>query len=240
MRARQRHFVARDAGAQMTMDARYIAQSDNTAVTTWANRGSSSYDMTQATATAKPTFRDGTNGLNGLPTLSFDGGDYLEGINTSLNTYSVISVAARSASGATNETVFSRGITTAGKYSRDVLMYYVPGSSQASLQRASQTSFPTATVSSVTQAAHVLHGRYDGTNLGMTVDNGTEITATGATPVSPNAPWAIGIVREDNGIFFYFKNKISLVAVWNGSVLSAPLRKRATHAAAYSFKIACS
>jgi len=172
--------------------------------------------------------------------LSFDGGDYLEGINTSLNTYSVISVAARSASGATPETVFSRGITTAGKYSRDVLMYYTPGSSQASLARASETSFPIATVSSVTQAAHVLHGRYDGTNLGMTVDNGTEITATGATPVSPNAPWAIGIVREDNGIFFYFKNKISLVAVWNGSVLSAPLRKRATHAAAYSFKIACS
>jgi len=240
MRARQRHFVARDAGAQMTMDARYIAQSDNTAVSAWANRGSSSYDMSQATGAAQPTFRDGTNGLNGLPTLSFDGGDLLEGINTALNSYSIISVASRAASGANPETIFSRGITNAAQYSRDVILYYVPGSSSANVQRASQTSFPTATVTSVGSGGHVLHGRYDGTNLGMRVDEGSEVTAGSATPASPNAPWAIGATRENNTILYYFNSKISLVAVWNGLVLSAPLRKRATHAAGYSFKIACS
>jgi hypothetical protein len=224
----------------MTMDARYIAQSDNTAVTTWVNKGSSSYDMTQATTAAKPTFRDGTNGLNGLPTLNFDGGDLLEGINTSLSTYSIVSVASRAASGANPETIFSRGTTNSASYTRDVILYYSPTSSSVSLQRSSATQFPTATVTSVGSGAHVVHARYDGTDLGLRVDEGTEVTIGGTTPASPNAPWAIGATRENNTINYYFRSKISLVAVWNGSVLSAPLRKRASHAAGYSFKVACS
>jgi hypothetical protein len=223
----------------MTMDARYIAQSDNTAVTTWANRGSSTYNMTQATAAAKPTFRDGTNGLNGLPTLSFDGGDYLESINTAISTYSIVAVASRSVSGADPETIFNRGSTGGGQYQSDVLMYYIPNTSKAELQRSNNSSFPTASVSSVDSGGHVLAGLYDGTNLKLRVDFGTEATA-GSVTSSATAPWSIGVSRQNASFFFYFKSKISLVAVWSGTVISASLSKRTAHAASYSFKIACS
>lgn len=240
MRARQRHFVARDAGAQMTMDARYIAQSDNTAVTTWANRGSSTYDMTQATTAAKPTFRDGTNGLNGLPTLSFDGNDYVDGINTGMSTYSILAVSVMPATGGLG-TIFNRGITTSGRYDRDALMFFWPGAGFAiSVSRASSSSFPTATISAST-GAYVAYGKHDGTNLGIRANGGAETTtAATATPSGTNAPWTIGATRENNTLVFYVNSKISLVAVWNGLVLSDSLRKRATHAAGYSFKIACS
>ena len=239
MRARQRHFVARDAGAQMTMDARYIAQSDNTAVTTWSNRGSSTYDMAQATATRKPTFRDGTNGLNGLPTVSFDGGDFLDGINSTLSTYSIVAVASRSASGANPEAVFNRGSTGGSQYQADILMYYSPDTSKADLQRSNNSSFPTASVSSVSVGSHVLSGSYDATNLKLRVDLGTEASG-GSVSSAANGPWSIGVSRQNASFFFYFKSKISLVAVWSGTVISGSLSKRVSHAAAYSFKIACS
>lgn len=240
MRARHRHFVARDAGAQMTMDARYIAQSDNTAVSAWANRGSSSYDMSQATSTAQPTFRDGTNGLNGFPTLSFDGGDYLTGINTAVPTFSIVAVAVRSASGANPETMFSRGITTAGKYSRDALMYYLPNSTYAAVSNSSETAFPICAATGVLAVANVLHGRLSGGVLGMRVNGGAETTLSATTSVGTNAAWAIGAHFESTTILYYFRSKISLVAVFNQAPLSDPLRKRVTHAAGFSYKIACS
>ena len=48
MRARQRHLNARHAGAMFVLDARFINQSDNTAVSTWADRSGNGYDVKKA------------------------------------------------------------------------------------------------------------------------------------------------------------------------------------------------
>lgn len=48
---------------------------NNDPVTTWRNLGSSALDVTQSTATAKPTYR--TNFVNGQPVVKGDGGDYM-------------------------------------------------------------------------------------------------------------------------------------------------------------------
>lgn len=52
-----------------------IAGSDGDAVTTWADASGNGKDATQATAGKKPTYR--TAGINGRPSVEFDGGDGL-------------------------------------------------------------------------------------------------------------------------------------------------------------------
>lgn len=71
MRARHRHLNARHAGAMFVLDARFIAQSDNTAVSTWADRSGNGYDVSQATGANQPTLQTGEVG--GSAIVRFDG-----------------------------------------------------------------------------------------------------------------------------------------------------------------------
>jgi hypothetical protein len=71
MRARHRHFNQRHAGAGVVLDARYINQADNTAVSTWSDRSGNGYDAAQATPANQPTFQ--TAEIGGNPIVSFDG-----------------------------------------------------------------------------------------------------------------------------------------------------------------------
>jgi hypothetical protein len=71
MRARHRHFNPAHAGASLVLDARYINQSDNTAVSTWADRSGNGSDATQATGAFQPTFQTAEQGGNGV--VRFDG-----------------------------------------------------------------------------------------------------------------------------------------------------------------------
>lgn len=71
MRARQRHLNARHAGAMFVLDARFINQADNTAVSTWADRSGNGYDVSQATGTNQPTLQTGEVG--GSSIVRFDG-----------------------------------------------------------------------------------------------------------------------------------------------------------------------
>lgn len=75
MRARHRHFNPRSIGASMVLDARAIAQSDNTAVSTWPDRSGNGYDATQATAANQPKFK--ASQFGGQPSVQFDGNDVL-------------------------------------------------------------------------------------------------------------------------------------------------------------------
>jgi len=88
MRARQRHVNARHAGAVLVLDARYINQGDNTAVSTWSDRSGSGYDFAQATGANQPTLQTGEVG--GSSVVRFDGtSDYLVRSDTGFPTGNV-------------------------------------------------------------------------------------------------------------------------------------------------------
>lgn len=57
-------------------DAATITQSSG-AVSQWSDKGSGAANGTQSTAGAKPTYNASSSNFTGLPTLSFDGGDFL-------------------------------------------------------------------------------------------------------------------------------------------------------------------
>jgi hypothetical protein len=61
-----------------------LALSDGDAVTTWNDSSSNAYNVTQASAGAKPTYK--ATGLNGQPTVRFDGSDVL--VSTATPTFS--------------------------------------------------------------------------------------------------------------------------------------------------------
>jgi hypothetical protein len=71
MRARHRHLNQRHAGAGIVLDARYINQADNTAVSTWSDRSGNGFDASQSTPANQPTFQ--TAEIGGNPIVSFDG-----------------------------------------------------------------------------------------------------------------------------------------------------------------------
>ncbi len=73
MRARHRHLNQRHAGAGIVLDARYINQDGNTAVSTWTDRSGNGYNASQAIQARQPTFQIRESGGN--PIVRFDGGD---------------------------------------------------------------------------------------------------------------------------------------------------------------------
>ena len=85
MRARQRHLNARHAGAMFVLDARFIEQADNTAVSTWADRSGNGYDVSQATGANQPTLQ--TQEKGGSSIVRFDGtNDFLDRSDTGFPT----------------------------------------------------------------------------------------------------------------------------------------------------------
>ena len=71
MRARHRHFNPRAMGAKLVLDARYVDQADNTAVSTWSDRSGNGWDATQATGANQPTLQ--TAEFGGQNIVRFDG-----------------------------------------------------------------------------------------------------------------------------------------------------------------------
>jgi len=54
---RARHLNPNAAGASLVYDARFISGANGSAITTWSNRASTSFDMVQSTAANKPILR---------------------------------------------------------------------------------------------------------------------------------------------------------------------------------------
>ncbi len=79
MHRRARHFNARDAGAPLVLDSRFITGlTDGDPVSTWSDRSGNGHDATQATSGSKPTFLTAQQG--GCPAVDFDGtADFLIG-----------------------------------------------------------------------------------------------------------------------------------------------------------------
>jgi len=250
MRMRNRHLNPENYGAGLVLDARYINQSDDTAVSTWLDKSGNSRDATQGSATNQPTFQ--SQEVGGCGVVRFDGSDdFLEittGMDLLKNVAGATCISVRklnatgadrcifiaTVSGSTNSRFFiGQGGSGGNNYITLVRRLDADSSSFAN------DSTPKTNTNFVIQSGSV---NYAGGGAGAIIafQNGSSATSaslssTGNT--SNTNSTAIRIGRNAANIQA-FNGDISLVAVF-GSLLSGAVRKRLEHAAAYSFKISC-
>ena len=231
MRARHRHFNARDAGAVFVVDSRYITGlSDGNAVTTWSDRSRNSNDATQATAANQPTYHTAEQG--GQPLVKFDGSD------DSMATAAVVTTVTD------NWTLFSVAKTISGSR-----VHFSNGNDNGYAQ---------------THRGGGINNSYGG------LYGGVSWLAADSSLAARLDEWIIMSMRRESGNLRFWGNgiigslsaltnpstpsgatwlgadsngrqncEISTAAVINVSI-NESLKKRLEHAAAYSFKIACS
>lgn len=248
MRARHRHFNPCFAGADLVLDARFINQSDNTAVSTWVDRSGNGFNVTQANGINQPTFRTTQQGGNGG--VDFDGSnDFMLGSHNPTS-------YPRSF-----HSVFTGDGGSVGVANYSGTFYQVP-------QRPNQSGWVARWGNNAANTLTLIGGDISTTNISFTPQDsnifnpiigswsnasnrapsfwrdGTSRTLTG-TPVAFNAPTTngtrIGSLNNSlNSAAEWFNGRLFSLHVWDGEQIAAPIRKRCEHASAYSFKIACS
>lgn len=244
MRRRHRHFNPAHAGADLVLDARYIDQSDNTAVSSWVDRSGNAYNASQATAANQPTFRTAQQGGNGG--VDFDGSnDFMTGAYNPRGyprTFHAVWHGDGGALGADYSGIIwqvpllanpSGWIARWGNISGTT---YVSGDATATNQTLSvaESSVFSATIASwSSNSSRTLSFARDGVTKTV---NGNP----------PNAMSSGGVDGYKIGEFHSFSRgqnfngRIFSIHVWGDEEISATLRKRCEHASAFSFKIACS
>ena len=239
MRARQRHFNARDAGASGVYDARFISGLANDAtVGTWSSRTNSN-DATQSTEANKPLYK--TNQLNGNPVVQFDGSnDRLEFSKVDGNSAWVLAVVKR---------------TSANQYQNTFSLQNTAGTSQVlSFALHNDAAYGPVIFGSgggggITWAKGStlrvnewrslylvwLGGGTSGSTYYNGWDDGVSFTLSNSGTVSASAK-STSFLGFDSSPF---GGQMALV-VFAVTDSTNSLRKRISHAAAYSFKLASS
>ena len=235
MRARHRHFSYKAAGAVVAYDARYLNNSDGTALQTWQNRASTSYDATESDSTKRPLVKTGANGINGQTALKFDGtNDDLQAASVPLNTFITVVVCAQFT---TAKPFFfehsANSNTNAG--------FYFYGSSGNSWQfnRSGASHGATGVSSWFGSSAAIGSLTYNGSasyrlNSGSALAN-TNLQGTARSNSSVTDSFNI---CSRNRASVFGDGLLGCLAIYDGEAAD-PLRKRIEHAAAYSFKISC-
>ena len=228
MRARQRHLKPKSIGAMVSLDSRYINQSNNSAISSWGDNSGNSNNATQATSANRPLYFTSILGGNGV--VRFNG---------------------------TNGCLETPTITKSQPYTVFVITFprqYKAGGYNSFFEDTSLgcTPFigPIGGVSRYGLYAGVdlFHGSNSSLNtwfLNSTVVNSTSsnITINGAGTATGNAG-----TRNVNGKFqigrnwnlqLYFDNDTALCLLCE-TAFSNSLRKRIEKSASFSFKLACS
>jgi hypothetical protein len=238
MRARHRHFNPAHAGADLVLDARYIPQSDNTAVSTWADRSGNGYDASQATAAYQPTFQTAELGGNGV--VRFDGSDdFLQGTPVAQGQAGATWLIVGKGNGG-RDAFFSQG--SSGVFTADVLFAINLDNTRLwQVNNGADGSYTAPSASGFVVQSIAFNGTLSGTDRLVCRINGTNTVTSTFTPPATTAT---------GGTNFNIGTYIAAPAAWylGGDVAvvtaipSAPstaLRKRLEHAAAFSFKISC-
>jgi len=239
MRARHRHFNPRDAGAGLVLDARYISQSNSTAVSSWSDRSGNAYNAAQATGAKQPTFE--TAGVGGQGAVKFDGGDVLEissgytNLLSADNTWSLV-VVTNLSSFSSQPVIFGRSSQFFFEYgNQSSVGYYVGQSSDfrnygsSNTLMAVNTTYSTGfTKTAATSGTLYLNGTQQTafTNSGgglITTLSGTGDLYVGGFTATPT---------------FAASGYIPFVAFLKTD-LSDAMRKRVDHFAARSWKFSC-
>jgi hypothetical protein len=240
MRARHRHFNPRHAGADLVLDSRYIAQSNNTAVSTWADRSGNATDATQSNGANQPTFRTGQQGGNGG--VDFDGSDdFLIGTyNPTGVPRTVHAVYKSDASGVVTIFQVPQRPSTHGWLARWGVI--------------STTAYIGGDIATTNQTLSAVPANMTDPKIGSWASDASRNTSFrlngSALTVAGNAPNAIGspttngyrignFLTSANVATQFWDGRIFSVHSWQGESIAAPIRKRCEHASAFSFKISC-
>jgi len=218
MHRRARHFNARDAGADLVLDSRFITGlADGDPVSTWSDRSGNANDATGVGA-ARPEYKINIQG--GSPVVRFDAIDDGMSTNCNLNNPFTIIYTGRTISGISNRTILSRD-------QNRVIAY----------NRSSNGVFNGATVVNSTQTTPGTNVAIGTLVVGATsafFANGSDIT-TGTTGTGNWGRLSFGFV----GVNFTIASADVSQVLGLPMDLSPALRRRIEHAAAFSFKIPC-
>jgi hypothetical protein len=233
MRARHRHFSCKAAGAVVSYDARYLTNSDGSALQTWTDR-SGTYNATEATSTKRPIVRTGANGINGQTALDFDGvDDDLQATNVPLNTYITVIVCG---SGFTSAKQFfiEHGTGTSPGF------YFYGDQIGAWMFRRGTDIYGGNVANWFGQVAAIGSLRNSGTaayrkNGGSNLSNGG---GAGVMPTNSSLTSNLNICSRNRTAAFS-DGLLGTLQIYIGSASDSMLR-RLEHATAFSFKIACS
>lgn len=239
MRARHRHFNPRAAGANLVLDAKYITQSDGTAVSTWSDRSGGGYDATQGTSENRPTFKTAQQG--GCGGVSFDGSnDFLTGTYNPSGVPRAVYIVFKAAASALG-TLFQTPLTpnTNGWIARW-------GSVSSTWYISGDVSTTNQTIGSQSNATNSTIGSWasDSSRNVSFVRDGSSVTVSGNAPSAVNSSTSPGyrlgsINTSANVPIQWWNGLVFSVAVFGDQSIAAPLRRRCEHASAYSYKIAC-
>ena len=239
MRGRQRHFNARDAGASLVLDSRFIAGvSINGPISTWLDRSRNGYSAT-STGTMRPTLQISASGVpvvrtDGVddnmdipigPTVSTIAGHFLL---AAVKQITFPSMWPNILSLKTNE---PNNWAVSHSYGHTSYNWILIGSA-GSFARARWTGDPDTNL-------HLITVGYNG-NGSATLDNwalwvdgvGKQLTNAGLFANSQQG----AKVAQDGTMFG--NNDYSQIVLINSDI-SAPLRKRIERSSAYSFRNAC-
>jgi hypothetical protein len=237
MHRRARHLNAKDAGARIALDARFLSGFSNGAtVGTWTNRiGSSNFT---SSGTQQPTFT--ASSIFGNPALTFDGVDdkmssstitwsadfvlvYVGRLNrtTPYTHVTIDTVAAK-------DDYISSGSARVGFYSYMTNTYVTTTNTYASTEYFSGTTgFPVTIINGVTLASAT----------GDVAVGTPYVMSANGTGSNTNANTSFSLAYQLNLNQY---GKIDLAYMAYIPVSSVPLRRRFEQAAALSYKIACS
>jgi len=227
MHRRARHFNARDAGATLVLDSRFITGlADGDPVATWSDRSRNGNDATQATPSNRPTFK--TNQQAGNSGVEFTAGlKQLETASVSLPQPAYFMVCAKQlavpqpANTGRCLDSFSPG-TNIGPTNNKLTIF-----TGSVLSGSTNVGINTCIMSSIVNGASsflFLDGTQDG--------SGNSGSSSGSGTIS------IGSNRVKNTAVGYFNGQMFAVT-YIASNPGNPLRRRIEHAAALSFKIPC-
>ena len=239
MRARVRHFQPKDAGANLVLDARYISQSNGTAVSSWSDRSGNAYNADQATAARQPIYE--TAGIGGQGAVKFDGGDVLEiasGYTNLLsgdNTYSVMLITNLS-SFSNQPVILGQSPSFFFEYGNMTSVYYYYG------QSSDFRTYGTSNTVMATNTSYIASFTKTAATSGTLYVNGTAQTSFtnsgGGLITTPSASAGLILGGYTNVAGFAISGYIPL-ALFFKTELSDSMRKRVDHFAARSWKFSC-
>lgn len=229
MRARHRHFNPKDAGAVAAYDARFITGlSDGDNVSTWSSRTGTN-DATQSTAGKQPNYE--TNEINGNPVVNFTpaNSDELE-ISISVPS-SLISVKVFRRNTAGIHSVGLGELSSAPRYDSwwftDNVTYTAP-----------RNAFNTHGAADTRTGLFIDSWQKSGTTSSQVWRNGVSVGPSQTPQASSGSFTRLGRTANANQPYGFHNGAMGCLCLLDRA--DSPIRKRLEHAAAYSFKIACS
>lgn len=239
MRARQRHLNAKDLGASLVLDARFLALANGSNVTTWTNR----VGRDNFTSNSSPSIYM-ESALNGQPVVRFSGsstGYYLLTSTWYNQSRIFIFTGKMNGFGPAYSTLYDDYSSNSGvtcgfsllvKSNGKLAIYWGATDSQVSYDGTGSTTLNTST--------KFIWSAGNGPSVFYSLINGASdasLTTTKTPKVDEPPPPSVGYSRTFPGRNANMDLGQALIV--NGST-STSVRKRLEQSAAFSFKISCS